>query len=148
MPVTHSTFTIERNFPAPPDRVFHTFADPALKRTWFAEGHNLDSHELDFRPGGKETTVSRFPAGSPFPGAELANHTVYLDIEPAARIVFAYTMSMNGRRFSASLATVEFFPTDAGTRMLFTDQGAYFEHSDGPEMRRDGWTQILSRIEA
>ena len=32
--VTHSTFVIERYFPASPERVFAALADPARKRRW------------------------------------------------------------------------------------------------------------------
>ena len=35
--VIHSTFVIERSYPAKPERVFAAFADPAKKRRWFAE---------------------------------------------------------------------------------------------------------------
>ena len=36
--VNHSTFTLERNFPATPERVFSAFSDPAKKIRWFADG--------------------------------------------------------------------------------------------------------------
>ena len=55
-PVVHSTFTIDRHYPAVPARVFHAFADPARKRRWFLEDGNkrVDFHEMDFRVGGVE----------------------------------------------------------------------------------------------
>jgi uncharacterized protein YndB with AHSA1/START domain len=56
--VTHSTFIIERSYPATPQRVFNAFADPAIKRRWFAEGEEskLEEYEADFRVGGSERT--------------------------------------------------------------------------------------------
>jgi uncharacterized protein YndB with AHSA1/START domain len=32
--VTHATFTMERNYQAPPDRVFAAWADPEVKVRW------------------------------------------------------------------------------------------------------------------
>lgn len=37
-PVSHGTFTIERDYDASPARVFAAFANQATKRRWFAEG--------------------------------------------------------------------------------------------------------------
>jgi uncharacterized protein YndB with AHSA1/START domain len=36
--IIHSTFAIERTYPARAARVFAAFSDPAIKRRWFAEG--------------------------------------------------------------------------------------------------------------
>jgi uncharacterized protein YndB with AHSA1/START domain len=36
--VTHSTFIIERNYAASPDRVFAAWSDAVQKRRWYAEG--------------------------------------------------------------------------------------------------------------
>jgi len=147
--VTHSTFTIRRHYTAKPDRVFAAFADPEKKRRWFAprDSRDLGSYEMDFRVGGTERSASRMKEGTPFPGAELVNQTTYQDIVPDARIVMAYTMAMDGRRFSASLATIAFVPTGDGTDLVFTEQGAYFEGSDGPRLREQGWTKILEKLD-
>jgi uncharacterized protein YndB with AHSA1/START domain len=37
-PATANTFVIERHYPPPVERVFAAFAEPALKRRWFAVG--------------------------------------------------------------------------------------------------------------
>ena len=60
--VTHSTFVIERTYPAAPERVYAAFSDPAKKRKWFAEGEEseIEHYALDFREGGREET--RFSA--------------------------------------------------------------------------------------
>ena len=87
---------------------------------------------------------------SPLKGAILSNETHYLEIQPSRRIVIAYTMGIetNGenRPFSASLATFELLPSGAGTEILFTEQSAFFENSDGPEWRKQGWTSLLNKL--
>jgi uncharacterized protein YndB with AHSA1/START domain len=146
--VSHGTFVIERSFPQGPERVFAAFSDPAKKRKWFADSRNmeLEKHELDFRAGGSEVTSSRFKEGSPFPGVVMTNHSIYLDIVPGERIVFAYTMTIGENRISASLATIEFTPAESGTKLVFTEQGAYFPGADGLAMREHGWGKLLEAL--
>jgi uncharacterized protein YndB with AHSA1/START domain len=141
--VTHSTFVIERTYPALPERVYAAFSDPAKKRKWFAEGEEseIEHYALDFREGGREEV--RFRAKN---GWKFTNHTIYQDIQPNRHIVFSYTMSMGDKRISSSQATVEFLPTDQGTNLVFTEQSAFFEGADGPKMREDGWRSLLESL--
>jgi uncharacterized protein YndB with AHSA1/START domain len=89
--VAHATFTIERTYDAPPARVFKAFADPAIKRRWFAEGEGwqVEEFKVDFRVGGAETSRFRFRGGE-----LVRNDTVYQDIVPDRRIIIAYTMTV------------------------------------------------------
>jgi uncharacterized protein YndB with AHSA1/START domain len=146
--VTHSTFVIERSYRFLPEHVFSAFSDSTKKRRWYAAGRPvlLEEFEMDFRPGGRDRAVYRFPEGSLFPGAALLYETTYLDIVPERRIVFAYAMSLGGRCVSGSLVTFEFLRSDTGTDLVFTEQGAYFEGADGPQMREEGWRKLLERL--
>ena len=146
--VIHSTFVIERTYPATPERVFNAFADPAKKRRWFVEGdhHEVEHYELDFRVGGKERARFRFKEGTPLQGIACTNDTIYQDIVPNRRVVFASTMSVGEKRISASLGTIEFLPSETGTDLIFTHQGAFFEGADGPEMREEGWRKLLEQL--
>ncbi len=148
--VIHSTFVLERSYPATPERVFGAFADPAHKRRWFVEsgGHEVEHYELDFRVAGKEHARFRFKPGTPVQGLVCNNEGYYLDIVPGRRIVTASTMIIGGRCISASLATFEFLSTDAGCDLIFTHQGAFFEGADGPTMREEGWRKLLDRLVA
>lgn len=146
--ITHGSFVIERKYPAKPEKVFAAFADPAKKRRWYTESRGLDleNFTMDFRVGGHDHTQYRFKEGTPFPGDELINNACYQEIATNERIVMAYTMTMGTKRFSASLATFEFRPSVEGTEMTFTEQGAFFEGSDGPQMREAGWRELLDSL--
>lgn len=151
--IAHGSFTIERTYPQPPAKVFAAFADPVKFRRWLVEGEGFEvvSYELDFRVGGRMRSRFLFtghdqapiPAGSP-----MGNDSVYLDIVPDRRIVLAYSMTLNEKPFSASLATFELSPEGTGTRLVATEQGAFFEDSDGPRMREQGWRQLLESLAA
>jgi len=148
--VTHSTFVIEHSYPTSPERVFAAFSDPGKKRRWFAEGVHkvVDEFVMDFRPAGTEVVRYHYKEGSPYPGLPFVNEGTYQDIVPNRRIVNASTMSLGGKRFSASLGTFEFLPTETGTNLVFTFQGAFFEGSDGPKIREMGWRMLLDLLEA
>src|ERR1051326_8701210 len=148
-PVVHSTFVIQRSFTKQPQRVFAAFADPAKKRRWYAESENkdIDEFETDFRVGGTERTRYRHKQDSRFAGVVFTSESIYQSIVPDRRIVSASTMAYGDHRFSAALITVELLPTGQGTDLVFTHQGAFFEGSDGPQMREAGWRALLDRLQ-
>lgn len=145
--VIHNTFVIERSYPTAPERVFAAFADPSKKRRWFAEGedHDIEAFEMDFRAGGNEHARFRLKGG-PLKGTAFTSDSTYQDIVPNRRIVIASTMTFGDRCISASLATVELLPTEKGTGLIFTHQGAFFEGADGPQMREGGWGRLLEQL--
>jgi uncharacterized protein YndB with AHSA1/START domain len=148
--VIHNTFVIERKYAATPERVFAAFADPAMKRRWYAEGgdrHAVEVFESDFRVGGVERSRYRFQEGSPFPGVALSTEGNYQDIVPNQRIITASTMSMGDRAISVTLVTIELLPSKKGTELICTHQGAFFEGSGGPEMRERGWQTLFGQLE-
>jgi uncharacterized protein YndB with AHSA1/START domain len=146
--VIHSTFVIERSYPVTPERVFAAFADPTKKRRWFVEGdhHEVEHFEMDFRVGGKERARFRFNEGTPLKGIACANDAGYQDIVANRRIVSASTMTLGEKCISVSLVTVEFLPSETGTDLICTHQGAFFEGADGPEMREEGWRKLLEKL--
>ncbi len=149
MSVVHDTFTIVREIAACREHVFAAWANPELKRRWFVDSDGPQwterDYRLDFRVGGRETGRFILTEG---PGAgEHANVTHYLDIVDGERIAFAYTMAIDGRIHSASLTTVTFEDKGGGTRLSYTEQGAFFGASDGAQMRRGGWVKLLEALD-
>jgi uncharacterized protein YndB with AHSA1/START domain len=131
--VTHATFTVERTYDASPARVFAAWAEPAAKARWFGDpDQGVEEFELDFRIGGREFNRGKVE------GQDYTYEARYQDIVPDERIVYAYDMHAGGSRISVSLGTVEFEPDGAGTRLTYTEQGAYLDALDTPEQRQQG----------
>ena len=148
---THASFVIERFYSASPRRVFAAWSDPAAKRSWFVEGEGWDiqSYEIDFREGGGEKSMFGFRRGEEVFGEKttFSNETVFTEIIENERIVFTYSMARNGVRFSVSLATVEINAADNGSRLIFTEHGAFFEGGDNVTMREQGWQELLGKLD-
>lgn len=141
--VTHATFTIERVYKAPRERVFSAFSDLERKKQWFGGGAEVNQ-SMDFRVGGREHSegevevhgsrhYSRFDA-------------VYFDIIENERIIYAYDMDVNGDHVSASLTTIELFDTPAGTRLKLTEHGAYLDGYDDAGKREEGTKGLLEAL--
>src|ERR1044072_6835965 len=111
MSVTHAGFSIERRYPQTPAQTFSAFAEPDLRRQWFANpgGWADGEWELDFRVGGGERN-----AGGEETGTYREVRSRFHDIVEDERIVFAYDLLHDHRLMSVSLATVEFHPDGEG----------------------------------
>jgi uncharacterized protein YndB with AHSA1/START domain len=138
--VTHATFVVERTYPASPPRVFQAWADPKAKALWFGGPAGADDFELDFRVGGRE--VNR----GDVEGATYLYEARYHDIVEDERIVYAYDMYMDDTRISVSLGTVELSPDGDGTRLVYTEKGAYLDGHDTPEQRQEGTEQLFDAL--
>jgi uncharacterized protein YndB with AHSA1/START domain len=137
--VEHSTFVVERVYDASPDRVFAAWSDPQAKARWF--GDSEGEFELDFRVGGWERGRGVLPDGR-----EYAFDALYRDIVPDRRIVYTYDMLMDGIRISVSVASAEFEPEGDGTRLVFTEQGAFLDGHEIPARREQGMGSLLDSL--
>lgn len=143
--VVHSTFVLERVYPAAPGKVYFALSDPAAKKRWFVDPDNPmpSRHEMDFRVGGKEVN-----AGCPSDGQMHFYNAVYQDIVPNRRIVYSYELLFGETRVSVSLATIELIPEGSGTRLILTEQGAFFDGIDTPATREHGTGELLDALGA
>jgi uncharacterized protein YndB with AHSA1/START domain len=140
----HDTFSIDRHFDAKPARVFQAFADPAAKALWFAGPPEAKQEDVsfDFREGGRETMVTVMADGNRF-----GYYATYTDIVPDERIVYTYEMSMDGKRISVSVATVEIQAgASGGTDLRVTEHGVYLDGLDQPEFRKQGSEQLIDAL--
>ena len=150
-PVAQGSFSIERTYDASPERVFAAHADPAAFRRWFVEGEGWAIHDWthDFRVGGEAHGRFRFGDET---NDTYFNNTHYLDIVENSRIVIAYVMGRDTpdgpERFSASLATTEILADGDGTRLIYTEHGAFFgdRNTDGIAMREQGCRELFDAL--
>ena len=144
-PLHHGSFTIEREYPASPARVFSYWSDPELKARWFigpAEWTPI-ARQLDFRVGGEELLHGQLPS------RETLYRARFHHIETERRIVFVYDMHVHHTFHSVSLATVELFAQGQGTRMVFNEQVTFLDGTDGTQgtlSRRLGTEAHLDRL--
>jgi len=145
--VQHGTFVIEKSLRHAPAKVFAAFSDEDAKKKWFGgpDGWTQGERSFDFREGGLEVDV-----GGP-PGEWTSRFDcVYQEIIPNERIIYTYTMKIDGVRISVSVATIEFRPDGAGTRLVLTEQGVYLDgHAAvGHASREHGTRWLIDKLEA
>ena len=148
--VVHASFTITRQWPHPPARVFQAFADEDAKRKWFGGPGNWVQHrrEFDFREGGREHLSGRHESGTVH-----AFDCVYHDIVPPAdggggRIIYSYVMHLDGRKISVSQAAIELKPDGTGTKLVLTEYGDYLDGYDDAGSREHGTNFLMDRLGA
>ena len=143
--VAHSSFTIERSYPAAPARVFKAWASAEAKARWFSGPSDWQvlKREMDFRVGGQETL-----SGQPPGQAAHHFHAVYHDIVENQRLVYSYHMLLAETPISVSLATVQLHAEGSGTRLVFTEQCAFLDGYDDAGSREQGTRQLLEQLGA
>jgi uncharacterized protein YndB with AHSA1/START domain len=148
--VVHATCVVERSIPKPPAAVFAALSTPDQIRRWMGGGRHSEmfKFQCDFREGGTQILQYKMGQGTPIAGSVISNEGCFQQIVPGERIVVASTMRMDGRIFSASLITFELVPAAAGTALILTHQGAFFEGADGPAMREEGWNKLADNLVA
>lgn len=139
-------FTLTRDYPAPPERVWDAFADEQQKLSWWGAGDAMEPREwsFDFRVGGRDVAEGKFHNG-PVSRYE----ATYTDIVERVRIVTTYDMWIDRDHMSTSVASLEFEPTEQGTRFTHVEHGVFFDRfwADGPG-RESGTRGLLDALGA
>lgn len=134
--VKHATFVVERTYAASRARVYQAWADSEAKSKWFSK-----PEIFDFRVGGRE-----YSRGGPPEGPVFTFDACYQEIVPEHRIVYSYSLDSDDIRISVSITTIELIPTVDGTKLVFTEQGAFFDGYDKPEVREQGTREMLDAL--
>jgi len=140
MEITHSTFTLERRYPASVERVFQAWANPEARRRWMAQGAE---HSQNFVVGGLETVK-----GFDGEGRALTYEARYAEIVPNQRILTTSTLHTEDRLSTVSVTSVEFRAEDANTLVVLTEHGIYLPGQEQPEWREHGTAQQLDTLAA
>jgi uncharacterized protein YndB with AHSA1/START domain len=143
--VEHASFSIERVYDASPARVFSAWSNAEAKLRWFFcdDSWRLNEHDFDFRVGGRER-LSVSPPG----GQQHIMDAHYQDIIEGHRIIYNYAMYVGESRISVSLATVTLEPSGRGTKLLFTEQGAFLDGLASAAEREEGTRLGLENLAA
>lgn len=131
------SFSIERVYPNCREHVWAAWADFGKKSAWLGNGLT----KMDFRVGGTER--GRFSNAM----GEHTKEAVYFEIKNRERIIYAYSMAVNGTIHTVSLATILFQDEGGGTRLIYSEQMCIIPPSDGAEGRRHGWGALLDGLE-
>jgi uncharacterized protein YndB with AHSA1/START domain len=142
--VQHGTFVIEREFAFPRARLFAAWAVREAKDRWFGgpsgQWKPLE-RQMEFRVGGTERARGQWTGGrvSDF-------QAQYHDIVQDKRIVYSYSMHIDEKKISVSLATIEFEPSGKGTRLILTEQGAFLDGYDDAGSRERGTGELMNAL--
>ncbi|CAH1199113.1 hypothetical protein PAECIP111893_01233 [Paenibacillus plantiphilus] len=134
--VNHATFVVERTYAASPERVYQAWSNQEAKAKWFSK-----ADIFDFQVGGRE-----YSSGGPPEGPVFVFDAVYQEIVPQRRIVYTYTLDSGDTRISVSITTIELIEVEGGTTLIFTEQGAFFDGHDTPEVREHGTNELLDAL--
>jgi len=143
--IKHSSFTIERRFGHGPAQLYRAWIDPSAKARWFngpAEKWKEEVRELDVRVGGRDRLVGKFLDGS-----ESRFESLYFDVVPEKRLVYAYDMYWQGKKISVSLASVEFVLAGQGTKLVLNEQHAFLDGYEDGGSRERGTRVLMDNLE-
>jgi uncharacterized protein YndB with AHSA1/START domain len=140
-----SSFTIERTYEATRAQVYHALTDPAAKAQWFGAGGAFKPIErmMDVRNGGRELFKALWDSGM-----VTTFEAHYHDVVPEQRLVYAYSMYLDERKISVSLATFELKAAGKGTRLILSEQGVFLDGYEDAGAREHGSSWLLDSLGA
>ena len=135
-----TTFRLTRTFPAPREKVFRAWTDPAeLVKWWGPEGYATPHAEVDLRVGGKyRLAMKKLPDG------ELFYLTgTYREVRPLERLVYTWRWEAEPE-MGETLVTVEFHARGPSTEVIVKHE--LFPTEKVRQDHQRGWTGCLDRL--
>jgi uncharacterized protein YndB with AHSA1/START domain len=133
-----SVVTVKRTIPAPAQRIFDAWLDPAALAEWMrpcSASTQRSDVKVDAREGGAFEIVMHVASGP-------VRHTgVYKTIEAPRRLVFTWNSPHAGE--NDSLVTVDFRPEGNATEVVITHERLPKEAMSG---HTGGWNAILDSL--
>ncbi|MEM9522974.1 MAG: SRPBCC domain-containing protein [Pseudomonadota bacterium] len=144
MEIHHETLVFERNFDAPPARLFQAYTDPRQREVWSAPTPEtvIAVDETDMRTGGRETVRCG--------RAENLNWTMkvlYHRVTKDRQITFTEELRDGDDVPTVALVTFDLEKRgETGIRLTPTDQITSFVGEGGVAGHRDGYTKALESL--
>lgn len=131
---------LEREFKAPPERVFAAFTDPALFAQWWGpEGMACPVCEIDLRVGGQWRTCMRGTMGEHWVSG------VYREIAPPRRLAFTWAWEENGVRGHESIVELDFVAAGGNTRLVLNHRR--FDGAASRDNHSHGWSSSFTCLD-
>jgi uncharacterized protein YndB with AHSA1/START domain len=151
MRIQFDSFQMTESFACPLTKLFTAFTDPAIKRAWYVDSthsatHDTTAYSLDASIGGKEIFHLVLNDKTPVPGMKIEMEAECMARIDNALLVQRSTMASGGRIVSITNETFQFSTENGKAVVKLTQQGTYLEGSDGPQLRRDGFTQLFTDL--
>lgn len=144
---TRSTVRVQRNFAAPPEKVFDTWLDPVLVARWMAPGSMRATAQIESRQGGR-FRVMHLDTGEPVGGFD----ATIVELDRPKRLVFAWGMvgpaGDHGERFDSRL-TLSFDAIPAGTRLVLIHEELDEFAAAMPDVAaliETGWIDVFGKL--
>lgn len=151
MRIQFDSFEMTESFACPLTKLFTAFTDPQIKRAWYVDSthsvtHDTTAYSLNANVGGKEIFHLVLNDKTPVPGMRIEMESECVARIDNALLVQRSTMASGGRIVSITAETFQFSTENGKATVKLTQQGTYLEGSDGPHLRRQGFTQLFADL--